>query len=347
MLPLHPSVQKLLGGLSLTNQRGFVVLRNKHRQTVDALLYGDTPLHIDGWTGPPVQLYARGAIGASGQVWHRKRHPLTDQPLDSDRALDWSSDLSDMDWGRRAFYPGWETEKRVRPVQGTESAWVTTLIAPEGLYEPMRNILAGASHSIDLSLYVLEHPELSQTIARAAQRGVRVRLMLEGSPVGGITDMQRWCVAQIAEAGGEVRYMAAMESAPRGYQPRYRYSHAKYGIIDGVKSFVGSENLTWDSAPVTATNSGGRRGYYLFTDAHIAAEGLSQIFEADWQPHAFLDLRPFEADHAIFGAPPEDFALAATPRISGGVGSLRRRRNLHRRRPYHCVERPRERAASR
>ncbi len=305
---------QLLGDLALTNERGYIQLRNRQRQAVDTLLYGSTTYTMEDWEGPPVYAYTHGAISAAGQVLQRKRDPETGLPIDTNRVTDWSSDLADLDWGRRVAFPGWETDAFLRPLHSAETASTTVMIAPEGLYEPLRNALAGAQHSIDLSLYVLEHPQLAETVARAVERGVQVRVLLEGAPVGGISDLQRWCVTQIAEAGGEVRYMAATDDAPKGYQPRYRYVHAKYGIIDGAHSFVTSENLTWEAAPVTsAVPSGGRRGYGLITDASSVAYGLSALFNVDWQPEVFLDLRPYDPDHPKYGKPPIDFELPAPP----------------------------------
>ena len=157
---------------------------------------------------------------------------------------------------------------------------------------------------------MLEHPQLAQTLADAAARGVKVRLLLEGSPVGGVSDMQRWCVARMAAAGADVRYLAATEGAPSGYQPRYRYAHAKFGVVDARVSFVGTENLTWDAAPVPdGAPAGGRRGFFLITDTASVAQALAAIFAADWQPDRFLDLHPYQASHPKYGAPPLGYAL--------------------------------------
>ena len=309
-----PDTVMLSGSLALTNHGGQIQLRDAEGRLVDALLYGDADRAIEGWSGAPVQVYARGAIGAEGQVWQRKRHPVTDQPLDTDTAADWAGDLGDIAWGRRVYYPGWDTEALARPRHGDGAAAVTVAVAPEGLYAPVNAALASAQQSIKLSLYVLEHPQLAQTIADAASRGVRVRLLLEGSPVGGVSDLQRWCVSRMAAAGADVRYLAAADAAPRGYRPRYRYAHAKYGVIDGQLSFVGTENLTWDAAPVTSDAPvGGRRGFFLLTDAAPVAQALNAIFAADWQPDRFQDLRSYQPDHPVYGGPPPGYTLPPLP----------------------------------
>ena len=112
------------GSLALTNHGGAIQFRDTHGRLIDALLYGDADTAIEGWIGPPTQVYPRGAIGAEGQVWQRKRHPVSAQPVDTNTASDWAGDLADMDWGRRVSFPGWNMDMLPRPVS-TEPATVT------------------------------------------------------------------------------------------------------------------------------------------------------------------------------------------------------------------------------
>lgn len=312
-----PTVLNLDGKLSLTNGGGHLYLRNANGEVVDTLVYGNNAQAASGWTGVAAQLYTRGDVASVGQLWQRKRDPLTGWPLDSNRANDWAGDLADLQWGRQARMPGWlgwTPAELARPQAGVAPATVTLAVGPEGLYQPLSTLLASATQTLDLSLYTLEHRELAQIIVAAAQRGVHVRLLLEGSPPGGISDQQKWCVAQIAAAGGEVRYLAAEEDAPNGYRPRYRFFHAKYGLVDGQRVFNGTENLTYDAMPTEPTLPvGGRRGFYLITDAAPVVEALQRLFTHDWAPDRFLDLHPFDPNHAKYGGPPADFVWPPLP----------------------------------
>jgi phosphatidylserine/phosphatidylglycerophosphate/cardiolipin synthase-like enzyme len=310
----------LVGRLRLTNSGGTIQLRDPANGVIDALLYGDEAGPLVGWQGPAVQIYARGAIARQGQIWERKRAPQGGAqaalPIDQDLASDWSSDLADVAWGRRVRFPGWlggDGDAWALPTAIQTTATITVAVAPEGLFAPVAAALARATTTVDLSLYTLEHPELAQIIAAAAQRGVRVRLLLEGGPPGGITDFERWCVRLIAEAGGEVRFLAMQEGAPRGLQPRYRYTHAKYGVIDGQVVLVGSENFGWEAMPVAGASGGappgGRRGAYLLVDAPEVAAAFARLFANDWDPARFLDLQPYAAAHPTYGDPPSSFTL--------------------------------------
>lgn len=316
----NPDVLDLDGAmLQLNNAGGIVYLRDAQGQIVDTLLYGDRAGPAVGWQGAPVQIYARGALGKQGQVWQRKILADSGIPVDDDQASDWASDLADVAWGRRVRFPGWggwSAEDGALPTTLTAQTSITVAIAPEGLYTPIANLVANATQTLDLSLYTFEHPELAQHIADAAQRGVKVRLLLEGGPPGGITDFQRWCVRLMAQAGVDVRYLATQENAPRGLQPRYRYTHAKYGIADGQRILIGTENFSWDAMPVPnqhAPNVGGRRGAYLFVESPVVAEAFAQLFATDWSPDRFFDLQPYLPTHAQYGDPAPEFVFPPQP----------------------------------
>jgi phosphatidylserine/phosphatidylglycerophosphate/cardiolipin synthase-like enzyme len=312
-----PAVPNLEGSvLQLTNTGGVISLLDPAGHGVDTLLYGGASTPATGWSGPPAQLYTRGAIAAAGQLYHRKT--LADGlPLDRDHAADWGGDLADLAWGRRVRLPGWlgyPDAAAGRPIHGDATATLTLAVAPEGLYPTIAAALDGATATLDLSVYAFEHPALAQHVAQAAARGVRVRLLLEGAPPGGVTNLERWCVRQITAAGGDVRFLAAQDGAPRGLQPRYRYTHAKFGVVDGRLALVGTENFSWESMPVTATQPvGGRRGYYLLTDATPVVRALARLFAADWAPDRFLDLQPYTPGHAKYGDPPADYTPPPPP----------------------------------
>jgi len=301
-----PQVLNLNGKLTLANQGGRIQLYSAAGKVIDTLIYGDESRPATGWQGAAAQLYSRGDIPKAGQLWQRKRDPQTGRPFDTNRAVDWSSDLGDTEWGRQVTMPGW----RARAIEAlvVAGATVTVAVGPEGLYQPLAHFLTETQTTLDLSLYTIEHRELAELIADAAKRGVRVRLLLEGSPPGGISDMQKWSVATIAAAGGEVQYLAVNEAAPTGYRPRYRYLHAKYGISDGQRIFNGTENLSYNAMPLAeSAPTGGRRGFYLFVDAAPVAQMLAELFETDWAPGAFADRYPFTPAHDKYGGPPAGF----------------------------------------
>jgi cardiolipin synthase A/B len=310
-----PDVPNLTGSAPLlTNSGGLIQLIHPEGATADTLIYGNTTTTAPDWDGPAAQLYTRGAIPAGGQIWRRK-FDAAHLPMDTDRGADWSGDLADLIWGRQVFFPGWSLwfspQPPIWPPQ-VSAATTTVAIGPDGLYTPIAELIAAAVHTIDLSLYTFEHPELAVTLMDAAQRGVRVRLLIEGAPAGGIDNLQKWLLAQMVDAGVTVYSLATHANAPKGYRPRYRFSHAKYGIIDGSWLLIGTENFTHEAMPLP-TDRGipqGRRGIYLITDAPPAVATFTEIFAADWAPDRFADLRPFDP---FLDGPPPDFAPEFLP----------------------------------
>jgi cardiolipin synthase A/B len=312
-----PLILDLEGPISLANAGGTLRLLDPNGAVVDVFLYGDETVPAEGWTGPPSQLYTRGVVTAQGQVWQRKRDPQTGVPVDANRAQDWAGDLTDPDWGRQVRWPGWlgwDTAGGALPSRGDAVADILLAIGPEGIYAPVAQALDAATTSIDLAIYTLEHPQLAHLLAAAAGRGVKVRVLLDGAPPGGITRLQKWCVAQLVASGGDVRYFAVVEDAPNGLKRRYRYMHAKYGIVDAGAALVLTENFSRDSMPLPAQDSlGGRRGFALLTNAPPVVAALQNLFAADWAPERFLDLRTYNPADPKYGAPPADYTPPDPP----------------------------------
>ncbi len=310
-------VPNLQGKISLVNGGGTLRLLDPDGVAVDVLLYGAESAPDAGWNGPPAQLYTHGVFTAQGQVWQRKRDPHSGLPIDSDRAQDWAGDLTDSVWGRQMRWPGWQgwdDGERARPLAAEASADLLLAVGPEGLYAPIAETLNDAAATIDLSIYTLDHPQLAQRLAEAAGRGVRVRVLLDGGPPGGITVLQKWCVARLVAAGGDVRYFAMAADAPSGLKRRYRYLHAKYGVVDGQVALVSTENFSQDSMPLPSSQPlGGRRGFALLTNAPPVVAGLQAIFATDWAPDRFSDLRPYAADDPKYGAPPPAYTPPPPP----------------------------------
>lgn len=177
----------------------------------------------------------------------------------------------------------------------------------------MSTLLSGAVHSLDLSLYTFEHPSLALLVADAAERGVQVRLLLDGAPPGGISQQQKWCVTRIAEAGGEVRYLAVIDDTTQELNGGFRFTHAKYGIVDGRSVFVGTEDLVFDAMPKPSFPAGGWSPRFL--SFHRCCQGGGDIAQPFCGRLAarrfFYDMHRYEATDAKYGAPSVDFVLPA------------------------------------
>jgi cardiolipin synthase A/B len=303
------------GGPALANDGDEVVLRRGNGALVDAVAYGDGAAP-GGWVGPPVRPYRTASISASGQVLYRKLDPAAGAPIaDTDRLADWSSDPGDVALGRRVRHPAWALETRLVPAVARGQGRVEVAVAPDALFGFLQTHLGGARSSIDLMVYTLEHPVLAETIAVRAREGVRVRVLLDGAPVGGVSLEERWCVTRIVAAGGSVWWM----DDGGEIRARYRSMHAKVALIDGRRALIGSENPGTGAAPVDDLADGvaGRRGVYIATDSPGVVAWARALLDEDIDPEHHADVRPFQARDPGRGAPPPDFVPAPAAGMPG------------------------------
>ena len=128
--------------------------------------------------------------------------------------------------------------------------------------------LANASDRILLAGYTLTSERVAATLRRAHRRNVTVRVLVEGGPVGGVSERQARLLDDLAAAGIDVR-------AVGGDRARYRFHHPKYAVVDD-RAVVTTEN--WKPA-----GTGGRasRGWGVVTTQSAVVTGLVETFRAD------------------------------------------------------------------
>ncbi len=305
------------GGPSLANGGDVVWLERAADEVADVLAYG-TPrsMPLAGWIGPPVVAYRMGRVAADHQVLYRKLDPIGRVPLpDTDAATDWAADASDVANGRRVRFPGWRLEERLQPTRARERGGLEVALAPDALYSFLARHLSSARSAIDLEVYTFAHPGLAEVLVERLRAGVRVRLVVDGAPAGGVSFEERWCLARIAAAGGQVWWHDEGGAVGR----RYRAMHAKLGLIDGRLVLLGSENPGLGAAPADDLTDGtaGRRGVMLAVESPAVAAWAQDILSADLDATTFVDLRPFQPRDPSRGAPAADYE---PPRDGGGAG---------------------------
>lgn len=289
----------LLGGagLELRREEGLVLLRDGTGAQVDTLVYGaPPPVRTPGWRGPPVPTPRLGEVIDRAREeggWDGER--AGEYTRDTDTAADWKQggrwlDLRIYRPGQTWFaYPTYTVSR------------VTAYAAPDSIYAEISRLFDGARESIDLNLYSFALVPLAEKLAATARRGVRVRLLLEGVIVGGLTDQHRYVARLVAEAGGEVRYQ--VNHRGMNIQGRYVFNHAKFAVIDGQRLFVQSENFGVRGTPLDPTY--GNRGWGVSIEDTGLAAYLSRVFAANWNP-GHGDLIAYQAE-GHFGPPAPGF----------------------------------------
>jgi phosphatidylserine/phosphatidylglycerophosphate/cardiolipin synthase-like enzyme len=132
--------------------------------------------------------------------------------------------------------------------------------------------LRGADRRILLAGYTFASPRIADLLADAARRGVEVRVLVDGAPVGGLSRRSAKILDSLVARGVEVRVLG-------GPRARYDFHHAKYAVADD-RALVLTEN--WKPA-----GTGGRasRGWGAVVRSAAAASRLATLFrtDADWR----------------------------------------------------------------
>lgn len=165
--------------------------------------------------------------------------------------------------------------------------------------KPILDAINGAKKSVDLSIYLMTDPSVITALEDAAKRGVNVRVMIEPNPVGGGTSPLPALKQQLEAAGAKV------EPTPPQFDSSNNVDHAKFMVVDGANTLLGTGNLVRSSLEGGAT---GDRDFWLQDSRAETAKEAEQLFNADWNrtttdPSAFQNLvvTPDNASQKMLG----------------------------------------------
>lgn len=291
------SIPNMLGSNPrFANNSDEVILEDDSGTLIDIVVYGDSSYDDEGWIGEPVPK------GSSGDILRRNQVEGTNQWIDTDARLDWDSLKTNPLAVSEDFRTYKQGQSNFEIEDFTFNGQVRPYTSPDSTYGVLNDLINNAEHSIDLSVYEMQSPQLTQSLVDAINRGVEVRAYFDGAPVGGLQDHSRWVSQQIHDAGGEVRYLI-LDRGENSHK-RYRWDHSKYGIVDGDTLFVQSEN--WKKTGTPVDNSNGNRGWGIVIENADVASYFQNVFDTDWDD-SFPDIFPHTPSHGTYGDPPSSF----------------------------------------
>jgi phosphatidylserine/phosphatidylglycerophosphate/cardiolipin synthase-like enzyme len=316
-----PAVPDLIetGDLSLADAGDQLILKENTGAIVDAVVWETGALTGTDWDGSSIEPYTSSSIGAQGQILYRQLDQRTGQPVpDTNTAADWAQSRSDDLNGKKVLRPGWELDRYFQTARFTETTVITYLIAPDHLYENVRAVISQAQTSIRYEGYTFDNADLGVALAARAAAGVSVTVLLEGGPVGGLSDQEKWICQQIENAGGQCWFFITDTSAAPPIHARYAQQHAKVMLVDDRWLLTGSENLNYTSMPADdkADGTKGNRGLWLWTEAGGPLGHLRDVFDHDLDPSRRRDVKRWSAADPVYGAPPLTYTVNYT---SGGT----------------------------
>ncbi|MBP1953261.1 phosphatidylserine/phosphatidylglycerophosphate/cardiolipin synthase-like enzyme [Halarchaeum rubridurum] len=145
----------------------------------------------------------------------------------------------------------------------------TTVFALPDAPGVVTDTLEAAERRVLLGGYTFTSARVAAALRDAAARGVRVRVLVEGGPVGGVSAREAALLDSLAATPN------VTVTVIDGPHARYPFHHAKYAVVDDA-ALVTSEN--WDPSGV-----GGRatRGWGAVVRDPALADALAAVHRAD------------------------------------------------------------------
>ena len=140
-------------------------------------------------------------------------------------------------------------------------------VLPDGGGVP-RETLGAADDRILLAGYTLTAERVVELLSKAARRGVDVRVLVDDSPVGGLTRREAAALDRLADSNVTVTVVG-------GDWARYEFHHAKYAVVDD-RALVTTEN--WKPS---GTGGHGSRGWGVVVSDRTIVRELVETFRAD------------------------------------------------------------------
>jgi len=139
------------------------------------------------------------------------------------------------------------------------------IIQPQTGYQPIYDFIAGATTSIDMTMYQLGDPKAQDALKAAAERGVRVRVLLDSDPSGGgSSTMNQATFSDLSTSSVEVK-MAWSGTL----------WHQKSISRDGASAAIMTCNLYAPYYPFV-------RDFVVITDDRATVAGMDATFDKDW-----------------------------------------------------------------
>ena len=279
---------------------GFVGVTDQSGVILDCLVYEtsgefEEEFRFSGpWDDAPVHLNKRVAYSPFRYLIRRDRSGSGKLLPDTDTHNDWNSGFSSRKLGEEVDYrielPGqlnW-VPKKLHNVKA--DIWATS--APDNNYQAFIRLIDKAEKSIWVSIYQMTNPNIAKAFHRALKRGVELRIWLEGAPVGGIPDQERFLLNELVTEGAKVYFLGGEKKLD--LQPRYRFDHSKYTIVDEKIVVIGTENYGRTGVPVQ--NDYGNRGWMIQIQQPEFVAQLQKVWQHDVRPNTLLDVIPWEKD---------------------------------------------------
>ena len=159
---------------------------------------------------------------------------------------------------------------------------ITTFVSPDCSNEVFSYAVNQASDEVLLNVYEFSSPLMADTLITAQEREVDIKIIIEGSPVGGISPEGKEAVRILTDRGIPVSMMVSQKRDPAPY----RFDHAKYMVIDRKAVLLTSENFKYSGFPPAGMT--GNRGWGVYLENSGLAEYFSMVYMTDYNGKSII-----------------------------------------------------------
>ncbi len=251
------------GIFKLANTNDELFLYSADGRLVDSVAYGRERL-IDGWTGNLLRTPSFGTIYLRNSV------------KDSNTTSDWT--ITKI--GRTHL-----------PVTRYQNVNISAYVTPDAGLSAVLETLKKARNEILLCTYTIDSQDIVDMLENASRKNVSVNVLVESSPVGGMSTAEKNAIVKIAGFANLTFYGVSQHV-------RFDCMHAKYLIVDRKWILISSENFKTTSYPDKGIE--GNRGWGVVVESPELATNLAKIFWND--------------KNSAFG----DTGKLTIPQVSGG-----------------------------
>jgi len=244
----------------MSNNGDVVALKDRYNHTIDFVSYGNDSFTREFWQGQSIPFSGEGVI-------HVRNLNEDFRPVDTNTSLDWIN--------KRRYGIGQSDFPYVKMSFGGE---ITTFVSPDCSFKTIVDELKSANESIHLNIYEFTDPFLCDELISALLRNVSLSILLEGSPIGGITDEEKYILNRISNYGGEIRFI--VNNQENDVYARYIFNHGKYLVIDNKTVIV--ESCNWAKTGVPKNPTFGNREWGIIIKGKSVANYFLDVFLDDF-----------------------------------------------------------------
>ena len=171
------------------------------------------------------------------------------------------------------------------------------IIEPGAGFSPVYNLINGAKHSIDITMYEFADTTAEKDLAAAAKRGVTVEVILDQ--------------AEKDENSKAYSYFRSHGVAAAWSSSRFQYTHQKTMVVDGSEAVIMTANLTSEYYSTSRD--------FLVTDTNRAdISAITAVFAADFTHRS---IHPSDGSDLVWSPTDSEDKMLAL--INGAHSSLR------------------------